>query len=53
MNDTHPPCPLIGTPAALTDSQKQQIRDAIAAATSPEEMDRIERQLRVRKLAVM
>eukprot|EP01041_Mallomonas_annulata_P011145 gene11145-23297_t len=35
-----------GTPATLSEDQKKQIRDAIANASSPEEMDRIEKQLR-------
>lgn len=35
-----------GITATLTDAQKSQIRDAIAAASTPEEMDRIEKQLR-------
>jgi len=35
-----------GTPAALTEDQKRQVRDAIAKASTPEEMDKIEKQLR-------
>lgn len=34
-------------PAALTDAQRAEIRAAIAAATTKEEMDRIEKQLKV------
>lgn len=39
-------------PAVLSDAQRAEIRAAIEAATTKEEMDRIEKQLKVRPLIV-